>query len=274
MEEHMAASGSQEPGAQVHQEETATSTTMHDEFAVDPGGPRPGFQEIFKSTSPPRVSLNIIKEQESLSDDSHDQDPSPQESDCEILRMFRARARRQGPRRRAHHPTLAETKNEDVCVACECEKDKAKPRNTKKKWGIEKKSIEKPLNLSRCPCGHSYCEQCLARLLKAVMVDEYLFPPRCCGKIIPIDSLEHPLPPKLVGRFKAKKREYETPDRTYCHDPECSAFVPPRSISDDVAYCNRCNERTCALCKEAEHEGACPKDPATEEVLEMAEREG
>ncbi|KAK4150431.1 hypothetical protein C8A00DRAFT_46174 [Chaetomidium leptoderma] len=132
-------------------------------------------------------------------------------------------------------------------------------------------------NLATSPsCGHEYCRDCLRSLVTASLTDETLFPPRCCGQAIPIDAYSALLTSALVGQFNAKKVEFDTPNRTYCHRQSCSAFVPPQSVRGDVAYCfrNGCFARTCTVCKGASHQGSdCPADPATQDMLRLAAAE-
>lgn len=92
----------------------------------------------------------------------------------------------------------------------------------------------------RCPCSHEYCRGCIAELFRASLSDESLFPPRCCRQPIPLGLNQVFLSPKLVGEYRAKSLEYETPNRTYCHVATCSTFVPPPFIHDGVATCVRC----------------------------------
>ncbi|KAG5799374.1 hypothetical protein H9Q69_001585 [Fusarium xylarioides] len=43
-----------------------------------------------------------------------------------------------------------------------------------------------PLALSRSPCSHEYCRECIVGLVRSSLQDETLFPPRCCGQNIPV----------------------------------------------------------------------------------------
>lgn len=38
-------------------------------------------------------------------------------------------------------------------------------------------------------CSDYYCQDCLVRLFQASLTDETLFPPRCCQKSIPLESV-------------------------------------------------------------------------------------
>ncbi|KAI6317352.1 hypothetical protein MCOR07_009445 [Pyricularia oryzae] len=131
-------------------------------------------------------------------------------------------------------------------------------------------------NVARCPCSHEYCRECLAKLFEGSTVDESSFPPRCCGQQIPLDPNRIFLSPELVGRFKAKRLEFEMPNRTYCHDPKCSTFVPLQFIDEktSIAICVRCRKKTCTTCKGEPHGGDCPQDPGLQEVLALAAKEG
>ncbi|KAL2177459.1 uncharacterized protein P884DRAFT_200668 [Thermothelomyces heterothallicus CBS 202.75] len=129
-------------------------------------------------------------------------------------------------------------------------------------------------DVSRCPCSHEYCRECLASLFTASLSDESLFPPRCCGQPIPLDSCRAYLPTNLAGEFLVKKAEMETPNRTYCHQPTCSVFIPQQFIDGEVATCPRCQQTTCVTCKGQSHEGDCPYDVASQELLRVAAENG
>lgn len=128
---------------------------------------------------------------------------------------------------------------------------------------------------TRAPCGkHDYCLDCLADLVTRSLTDDSLFPPRCCAQPIPIrddDWTRSLLGPALVEAFLARQLEMSTSDRTYCHEPGCSAFIEPASITDDVGVCPLCQELTCAVCKGAAHDGDCPEDVGVQEVLFLAQ---
>lgn len=71
------------------------------------------------------------------------------------------------------------------------------------------------------------------------------------------------LPLQPVGRYRAKQTEYGTQNRTYCHNPSCSTFVPPRFIRGSTATCVKCHNITYTGCKGRLHDGDCPLDAAT-----------
>lgn len=127
-------------------------------------------------------------------------------------------------------------------------------------------------DVARAPCSHEYCRGCLADLFSHSLTDESLFPPRCCNQAIPAEKNRLFLSAKQIGEFLAKKTELETPNRTYCHRPGCSTFIPEQFIQADAArgICPRCEERTCVICKGALHFGECPEDEGVQAVLRVA----
>ncbi|KAM4065690.1 IBR domain, a half RING-finger domain-containing protein [Hirsutella rhossiliensis] len=131
-------------------------------------------------------------------------------------------------------------------------------------------------DLARCPCSHEYCHDCLTTLFEHATVNESLFPPRCCQQPIPVGDHLDILGSALVNKFRAKEAELSTPNRTYCHFPDCSAFVPPQSIKNGVAYCVRCHGQTCVTCKGQRHatDTECPQDEATKDVLRLGQENG
>lgn len=129
-------------------------------------------------------------------------------------------------------------------------------------------------------CSHHYCHTCLTNFFRRTLTDESIFPPKCCNGPIPCDNEEigAVLGQDLVAEFQEKKIEYETQDRTYCHVPECAAFIPARHINtenNEVGICPRCQATTCTLCKAAAHQGSdCPQDERTRAILRLAGQEG
>ncbi|KAL0776257.1 hypothetical protein CaCOL14_007544 [Colletotrichum acutatum] len=127
------------------------------------------------------------------------------------------------------------------------------------------------------PCNHSYCRDCLRTLFQLSLTDESLFPPRCCRQPIPVNdnNIRAFLPSRLLGSFRAKELELSTPDRTYCHRPTCSRFIPKEFTRGDIGTCPACRHETCLMCKGAGH-GAqdCTQDTQTQALLEVAAANG
>ncbi|KAH7303289.1 IBR domain protein [Stachybotrys elegans] len=133
----------------------------------------------------------------------------------------------------------------------------------------------RPDHVVQLACKHHYCKTCLTKLFRDSMKDESLFPPRCCRLEIPIHVMQGSFPPELVAEFYTKQLEFSTPNRTYCHRPTCSAFIPPSNIDWQVCVCPKCQSRTCVTCKGPYHFGKeCPKDESMERVLRLAGQRG
>lgn len=106
------------------------------------------------------------------------------------------------------------------------------------------------------------------------MTDESLFPPRCCRQQIPMAYVRIFLNSELVQAFEKKKIEFETPNRTYCYLPTCSAFINTQNISGERAACLECGSMTCTMCKGAAHTGDCLNDASLQQVLDTARENG
>ena len=132
---------------------------------------------------------------------------------------------------------------------------------------------EKPdIDIGGLSCGCHYCRDCTIGMLKTAMELESTFPPRCCKQAIQIKDIRDSfLTPALREKFEAKAIEFSTQDRTYCSDPACALFIPPKQVKADVATCS-CKHETCTMCKGNTHAGElCPEDEASNEVLALGE---
>ena len=127
-------------------------------------------------------------------------------------------------------------------------------------------------HLITAPCGDHYCKTCIGNLYDLATKDESLFPPRCCRQPIPVGIATPMLTSTQVQTFLEKSIEFNTPNRIYCHDTTCGAFVGPDNISGEKAMCT-CGALTCTVCKAAAHEGDCPEDPAYTFLMAFAAAE-
>ncbi|TVY29615.1 putative E3 ubiquitin-protein ligase [Lachnellula hyalina] len=155
-------------------------------------------------------------------------------------------------------------------------------------WAASRKVTTRPPNVqctacqddfqfydtARAPCDHEYCRTCLKDLFRASITDDSLFPPKCCGQTIPAGSVRIHLTGDLIRQYEAKKIEYETPDRTYCSNVLCFAFIRVENIQNERATCPACTEVTCTMCKGKAHRGDCPADTALQLVLDTANENG
>lgn len=135
--------------------------------------------------------------------------------------------------------------------------------------------LKKPLfDVCQTPCGHFYCQECIQTLFELSTSDETLYPPRCCRERIPLQSVRICLSSAVVQTFEKKSIEFETSDRTFCSQPACSSFITADNITGEQATCNECGTQTCTICKSNAHDGDCPQDIATQQVLQMAREQG
>lgn len=142
---------------------------------------------------------------------------------------------------------------------------------------------------------HDYCQDCLQTLVTNSLQDEALYPPRCCRQPFKMDDMRLFLSPELISGFHEKKIEFATSNRIYCANPMCSTFLYPANITGDIAECPKCMVYTCrfttcyflacclhitnilvqgTFCKAGAHQGECPQDNATQQVLQLAMGKG
>ncbi|KAL1739345.1 hypothetical protein HDZ31DRAFT_69031 [Schizophyllum fasciatum] len=112
------------------------------------------------------------------------------------------------------------------------------------------------------PCGHCFCPACAARLARAALADEALFPLRCCGQRLPARAAEAALPAALRAPFRAKQAEHAVApaERVYCAAAACGAFLGPCAAPAGASAlpCAACGAATCAACRQPAHAGrAC-----------------
>lgn len=125
-------------------------------------------------------------------------------------------------------------------------------------------------DVARLACGHEYCRSCIQQLFSHSLIDESLLPLRCCRQRIEPATVQLFVPSELIKEVERKRIEVETPNRTYCHIPHCSEFVPTNNIHNDHATCPRCSNITCITCKGAAHGGDCPLDTGLQQTLDLA----
>jgi hypothetical protein len=123
-------------------------------------------------------------------------------------------------------------------------------------------------------CGHAWCYSCLIHWMKGAIHDEEQYPVECCYEwgVDAERAKEIPALKDVVEEYEHKAIEWGTSNRTYCANPHCARFLGGEEGTD--LHCNICNISTCVQCKSGLHTGqACPKDPETERILQMAEFE-
>ena len=172
----------------------------------------------------------------------------------------------EGPRTGLPDNQLRETAEQDLAIAA---------ARTTERLPCVACNDEKPLSdIFWAPCGHAYCHECLDHLFESSANDQTLWPPRCCRQHIGYQSVKAYLTSATCQDFEMKSVEWATKNRTYCHDPSCSSFIPPSRIQGEVATCIGCQKMTCTICKGASHSNECPHDLKAQEILNLAKEEG
>ncbi|OGM43882.1 ariadne RING finger [Aspergillus bombycis] len=121
-------------------------------------------------------------------------------------------------------------------------------------------------------CSHYYCRSCTGRLVHDSLVDESLFPPKCCRLPFSLSTIKTLLGEEIIRKFEEKTVEHSDSNRTYCANPSCSRYLPPGLVAITTRICPSCNTETCSTCKQRAHAGLCVEGQA--EILNMAKREG
>ncbi|KAI1780755.1 hypothetical protein F4818DRAFT_451106 [Hypoxylon cercidicola] len=120
-------------------------------------------------------------------------------------------------------------------------------------------------------CHHRYCRPCAAQLCLNAISSETDFPPRCCGRNIPIQFVWYVLEPDQMVLYNAKAAEYTAPNRIYCHVQTCSTFIAPAAYDRNTATCEKCGSKTCTMCRGPSHLDDCPpEDESMQQLLAHA----
>lgn len=129
-------------------------------------------------------------------------------------------------------------------------------------------------SMFKSSCGHELCHDCITQMFLGAIKDEELYPPRCCGEVVPPEIALRVLSYAELRDFSQRAIEWTAKDRLYCANPTCSKFIPPSAIQDEIGTCPGCDQRTHLTCRSFEHPGVdCPMDEALQGVLKIAEGE-
>ncbi|KAJ5355118.1 uncharacterized protein N7496_012330 [Penicillium cataractarum] len=124
------------------------------------------------------------------------------------------------------------------------------------------------IDIIQAPCAHHYCAVCLVQLVEQSIIDESLFPPRCCRMTLPLSIISVLIGPDLTRRYEEKCIERADPEKTYCSNRTCSAYILPDRVSGYVGTCGKCQAKTCTICKRESHKGRCRT--ADDDLLDVA----
>ncbi|KAJ5826718.1 hypothetical protein N7447_003481 [Penicillium robsamsonii] len=124
------------------------------------------------------------------------------------------------------------------------------------------------------PCGHEFCRNCTRQMLLGAIKDEELYPPRCCGNVVPPGVALRVLDYEELRNFSERALEWTAKDRLYCAEPTCSKFIPPSAIQHEHGTCPECHQQTHVPCRSLAHPRVdCPTDEPLHAVLEIANAE-
>ncbi|OQE41209.1 hypothetical protein PENCOP_c005G04952 [Penicillium coprophilum] len=124
------------------------------------------------------------------------------------------------------------------------------------------------------PCSHDFCRDCMRQKFLGGINDEELYPPRCCGNVVPPGVALRVLNYEELRNFSERDLEWSTMDRLYCANPTCSKFIPPFAYQNEHGTCPACHQQTHLPCRSLAHPRVdCPMDESLHAVLEMAEAE-
>ncbi|TRM55539.1 hypothetical protein BD626DRAFT_525128 [Schizophyllum amplum] len=115
------------------------------------------------------------------------------------------------------------------------------------------------------PCGHHFCSECLSTLVSSALMDESLFPLRCCEHALSLNAVEQLLPAHLSLNFRRNKRICRCSRRSsvLCNG---ALLCFPRLGRGDRCWrnafrsltCTACGIRTCAArCRQGPRRADC-----------------
>ncbi|KAI0889183.1 uncharacterized protein GGS22DRAFT_184760 [Annulohypoxylon maeteangense] len=115
---------------------------------------------------------------------------------------------------------------------------------------------------NRLSCGHMHCVNCVRSNAHMAYQSNPFAPAKCCA-LIANNTLKHcgVFSTKELKTYIDKIEEYTTPGRKlYCHDKQCSAFIPASYRGTRAGKCKKCGLNTCKTCAQKSHFGPCKQE--------------
>ncbi|KAI0593462.1 hypothetical protein F4775DRAFT_586794 [Biscogniauxia sp. FL1348] len=137
-------------------------------------------------------------------------------------------------------------------------------------------------SIKRLTCGHSHCHGCI-KLNARVALDSTPFSPAKCCHVIPRELLQRAeaFTDDEAKRYSNRMEELTNPHyKLYCWVSGCGAFIPAANQKKRVGECTECGKRTCKVCRQKSHFGACDQGKLQEQqnsedlVYKLAENKG
>ncbi|GAA5831992.1 hypothetical protein JCM11251_002776 [Rhodosporidiobolus azoricus] len=115
----------------------------------------------------------------------------------------------------------------------------------------------------RLPCSHIFCSPCLNQLFLLASKDEAYNPASCCKQSIDLEYAFGAWSYEEIKAYKEASEKFKLPNRLYCSNKRCSAFLGCVQPSRRIKMCSKCPARTCAACKAPAHPSiqVCVADP-------------
>ena len=129
-------------------------------------------------------------------------------------------------------------------------------------------------------CQHHYCSLCFSQLVATAILNESLFPPKCCLQEIPRKTLKANITAAEFAKYNLKAQEFSISagERWFCPSADCGKWFDRSKTCSrgDTVSCPHCKTYMCQHCRGLTHaRGArCPRDQALDATLETAELNG
>lgn len=111
-------------------------------------------------------------------------------------------------------------------------------------------------------CGHTQCLECMRTVLQHAVKDASLFPPKCCGIEIVINTAVQQLlnMPAEIDSMIRRYEESSAKDKMYCPTRNCGSFINLSNATGPSVECPSCKSVSCVKCKKEVHDGSCSED--------------